>query len=52
MDSFNYKHPEHQYLTLMRNILENGVMVDNPRTKSKCLTLLNHQIKFDGNVFP
>lgn len=52
MDSFNYKHPEFQYLTLMRNILENGVMVENPRTNSKCLTLLNYQIKFDGNVFP
>lgn len=52
MDSFNYKHPEYQYLTLMRNILESGVMVDNPRTNSKCLTLLNYQIKFDGDVFP
>ena len=52
MDSFNYKHPEYQYLTLMRNILENGVLADNPRTNSKCLTLLNYQIKFDGNVFP
>lgn len=52
MDSFNFKHPEFQYLALMRNILENGVMVENPRTNSKCLTLLNYQIKFDGNVFP
>lgn len=52
INSFNYKHPEFQYLTLMRNILENGVIVDNPRTNSKCLTLLNYQIKFDGNVFP
>lgn len=28
IDSFNYKHPEYQYLTLMRNILENGVKVE------------------------
>lgn len=48
----NYKHPEHQYLALMRDILDNGITVMNPRTGSNCRTVLNHQIKFDGNVFP
>ena len=47
-----YKHPEHQYLALMRDILENGITVMNPRTGSNCKTVLNRQIKFDGNVFP
>lgn len=44
IDSFNYKHPEFQYLTLMRNILENVVMVENPRTNSKCLTIKSNSM--------
>lgn len=40
------KTAERQYLSLMRNILENGELVYNTRTKSNCLTLLNQQIKF------
>lgn len=53
MSSMNtYKHPEYQYLALMRDILENGIKQENPRTGSNTLTVLNRQIKFDGNVFP
>lgn len=36
-----------QYLNVLRDAVENGIWVYNDRTKTRCLTALNHQIKFD-----
>lgn len=46
------KTPEEQYVHILENIVKNGIDVINERTKSKCRTLLNQCIKFNGEEFP
>lgn len=43
-----------QYLDLLQKIVEEGVWVENERTKTRCLTLLNHTLTYDveGEIFP
>lgn len=41
-----------QYLDIMKDILDNGVMVQNERTGVKCLTVLNKQLTYTPDVFP
>lgn len=36
-----------QYLDLVRRIIDEGVWVNNPRTNSKCLTVINHTLTYD-----
>lgn len=48
----NLHKPETQYLSILRDIAKYGSPVLNERTGSKCITLLNQQIQFYGNVFP
>jgi len=43
-----------QYLELCQRILDEGVWVENERTGTKCLTLINADLEYDvgGNAFP
>ncbi|TDQ58059.1 thymidylate synthase [Mesocricetibacter intestinalis] len=44
----------HQYLTLCRRIIDEGVWVDNQRTGKRCLTVINADLNYDvaANQFP
>jgi len=43
-----------QYLNLCQRILDEGIWVENERTGTKCLTLINADLEYDvaGNQFP
>lgn len=43
-----------QYLELNRRIIDEGVWVENSRTKNRCLTVINHDMEYDvgANKFP
>lgn len=43
-----------QYLELCQRIIDEGVWVDNKRTGTRCLTLINADLEYDvaNNVFP
>ncbi|KZZ74799.1 thymidylate synthase, partial [Oleiphilus sp. HI0132] len=43
-----------QYLALCQRIIDEGVWVDNKRTGTRCLTLINADLEYDveNNVFP
>ena len=43
---------ERQYLSIIEDIISNGVWVDNERTNSRCLTVLNKQIVMQPDEFP
>jgi len=43
---------EKQYLSIIEDIISNGVWVNNERTKSHCLTVLNKQIVMQPDEFP
>lgn len=44
---------EQQYLSILKDTIENGTWVENKRTGARCLTTLNHQIKMEqGAKFP
>ena len=36
---------EEKYLALMQEVLNEGIYVENSRTNSECLTLVNKEIK-------
>lgn len=41
-----------QYLDLLDRIVKEGVWVENKRTKSKCLTIINHDLMLTPYQFP
>ena len=41
-----------QYLNLLDRIVKEGVWVENKRTKSKCLTVINHDLTLTPDQFP
>lgn len=43
-----------QYLALCQRIIDEGIWVDNKRTGTRCLTLINADLEYDvaNNVFP
>lgn len=51
-DSITAPNAEAQYREMLRDLLENGEWVENPRTKVRCLTGLNYTIKMNPRVFP
>ena len=41
-----------QYLEVMKDVLDNGELVYNSRTKTNTLTTLNHTLKYTPDDFP
>lgn len=46
------KAPMQQYLNLCQRIVNNGVWLDNERTKKRCLTIINADLTYDMKTFP
>lgn len=43
------KHPEHQYLDLLRDIMENGSLKRDHNTGNELISVFGRQIRFDLN---